>query len=328
MNPLRNLSTAGLAVLLTAAAVTGCSSDAGNDVTDDTVGPVVADTEVPTSDAAEKPADRSVENMDSVDEQVAQEIDDAAAVEDNALLEEALTALEETNAALDALDNDDSEAALDALAKVTGQLEILLAREPELALAPVDVVVQTSDVFADVPTIETTVDEVNSLVDEGELQAARLLLNTLVSEVVIETTNLPIATYPTAMTTAAALIDDGEIDDAKAVLNTALRTLVVEEVVLPLPVLRAQAALLEADELAGDVERTSEENDRLADLLTLAREELQVAEVLGYSTNTDFEAIYDQIDSIEDQTSDGKSGTGLFDEIRDLVSSLRDSIAG
>jgi len=263
----------------------------------------------------------------SFDEQIANAVGDQAAAEFNAMLEEALTAIDETHNALTALDNNDVEGALAALAQVTGQLEIILARDPELALAPVDVVVQTFDVFADLPTIEAAVEEVESLVEDNDLQAARLLLNTLVSETVIQTFNIPLATYPDAIVTAAALIDEGQIEEGKAVLNGALNTLVVEEIVIPLPIVRAEMALQEAEKLAENAERTDEEEQRLADLLTFAREQLEMGELLGYAITTDYQPLYDQISQIESQTQDRQSGSGLFDELTRLLSELRARMA-
>ena len=55
------------------------------------------------------------------------------------LLKDATNALDKTKEALKALDDGDSDAALEALAVATGKLQSVVARDPELALAPVDV---------------------------------------------------------------------------------------------------------------------------------------------------------------------------------------------
>ena len=67
------------------------------------------------------------------------------------------------------------------------------------------------------------------------MQKARPIVANLASEIVIETDNLPMATYPAAIKSAARLIDSGKIDDAKAELARALNTLVVTSVAFPLP---------------------------------------------------------------------------------------------
>jgi hypothetical protein len=53
------------------------------------------------------------------------------------LLKEAVFALDETQAAISAIDAGNNQEAIDALARATGKLEIILTREPNLALAPV-----------------------------------------------------------------------------------------------------------------------------------------------------------------------------------------------
>jgi transposase-like protein len=270
--------------------------------------------------------EREVESLDSVEEAVTNEVGEQAAEAENALLDEALAAIDETYIALEALDNEGVDGALEALARVTGQLEIILARDPELALAPVDTTVVTYDLYADLPTIEAAVEEVQSLIDDNDLQAARVLLNTLVSETVIQTYYIPLETYPDAIVEAVALIDDGDIEGGRAVLNTALNTLVVEETVIPLPVTRAEIALQEAEGLAENAERTEEEEQQLADLLTLAREELEIAELLGYANETDYQPLYDQLREIESLTEGGQSGGDFFGEINRLLSELRDNL--
>ena len=63
------------------------------------------------------------------------------------LLQDAVSALQETENALAALDKKDAKAATAALERATGKLEIVLARNPNRALAPVDVSVVSYDVL-------------------------------------------------------------------------------------------------------------------------------------------------------------------------------------
>lgn len=141
------------------------------------------------------------------------------------------------------LDARKTKEALAALELASGKLELVLAREPKLALAPVDVSVITHDIHADVESVKKAVKLSRELLDDGEVQKARPIVANLASEIVIETNNLPMATYPAAIKSAARLIDSGKIDDAKAKLARALNTLVVTSVAFPLPVLRAEAAM-------------------------------------------------------------------------------------
>lgn len=71
--------------------------------------------------------------QDSVQDEASRQLDEKR----KALLADAAAALAETEKALEALDGDDSWKALESLALATGKLELIVARDPELALAPV-----------------------------------------------------------------------------------------------------------------------------------------------------------------------------------------------
>lgn len=238
---------------------------------------------------------------------------------------EAVTALTETKNALAALDEKDTTKALDALAQVTGKLELLLARSPRLALAPVDVQTVVHDIFAGADTIEAILDEAENALKHGEVQKARHLLSGVASEIVITTTSLPLATYPKAISAVAPLIDQGKIDEAKAALQAVLGTLVSSSVVIPLPVERARAMLKEAESLVEKSDRSAEEDKRLGALLDDARKQLEMAELLGYGRmKKDFKDIYDQIKSVKEKAKSGQSGKGFFDDIMATFRSLFD----
>lgn len=243
---------------------------------------------------------------------------------------EAVTALAETKKALAALDEKDTARALDALAQVTGKLELILARQPELAFAPVDVQTVVHDVFAGTDTIEDLLDEAEHALKHGEVQKARHLLSGLASEIVIQTTSIPLATYPGAIKAVAPLIDEGKIDEAKAALQAALGTLVVSSsVAIPLPVERARAMLKEAESLAEKSDRSTEEEKRLGAMLDDARKQLEMAELLGYGRKKkDFQEIYDQIKAVASKVKSGKSGKGFFDELTASFRSLFDRKGG
>ena len=139
---------------------------------------------------------------------------------------------------------------------------------------------------------------------------AHHLLEGLASETVISVSNIPFATYSVAIKQAVKLIDDGKQDEAKRVLQTALNTLVITNITIPLPIVATQQLLQEAEKLAEKADRKEDENKRLTELLTVAHNNLEFAEALGYGTKKDFKDLYDQLDEIKDKTNGGKSGEG------------------
>ncbi|MBX2986730.1 MAG: YfdX family protein [Bdellovibrionaceae bacterium] len=238
------------------------------------------------------------------------------------LLAEAALAIDDTKKALAFLDKKNSKEALAALERVTGKLELIISREPGLALAPIDMNVAVQDLLADPDTVKVILKEARDLLGDGEVQKARPLLANLSSEMVFSTINIPLATYPQAIKAVARLIDENMLNEAKTALEAALSTLVVTDVIIPLPVLRAELLLKEAEKLAEKSNRSEKENESLSNQLSEARKQVRLAEVLGYGKKKTYKPIYEQIDQIEKKSRGGKSGRGWFDNIKKKVSEL------
>jgi hypothetical protein len=232
------------------------------------------------------------------------------------LLGDATGAIQDTQAALKHLDESKTKEALAALERATGKLDIILARDPKLELAPAAVGVVTYDVQGGLDAVKKVRQQAEDFIADGRLQEARRLLKNLASETVISVTNIPLATYPDAIKSAVKLIDQNKTDEAKRVLQTALNTQVVTDTVIPLPVVKAQEALKSAESLAEKQNRTKDDNDRLKASMDQAREHLEFAQALGYGTKKDFEKMYAQLNEIRDKTADNKFGTGWFAKIK------------
>ncbi|MBF0422002.1 MAG: YfdX family protein [Magnetococcales bacterium] len=259
----------------------------------------------------------------SAQSQVDQDVTKKAKEQRDKVIADAVTALNETKKALALLEDKKTDETLAALERATGKLELILARDPKLALAPVDTRVVIRDLYSEPDTVKDMIKKARELLDGGEVQKARPLLAGLVSDVVFETANLPLATYPEAIKSAVRLIDEGKMDEAKVVLQSALNTLVVvADVVVPLPAVRAQHLLKKAEKLTENDKRDDKMNEELGKLLAEVRKQIQLAEILGYGKNGHFEPIYEQVKQIEEKTSGGKSGKGWLDKIKEQISNL------
>ena len=262
------------------------------------------------------------EVVTEVQPEVQKETDSQAADKRKQVLDEAVSALSLTKSALAALDDKDTARALATLAEVTGKLELIVAREPTLALAGVDVRTIVHDLFANTETIEAMTDEALDALKHGEVQQARHVLALLASEIVITVTSIPLASFPAAVKAVVPLIDQGKIEEAKAALQSALSTLVEESSVLPLPVLRAKLLLKRAEPLVEDGQRSEASNERLETLLNEARQQLEMAELLGYGKRKDFEHLYAELKKIKEKTGGGGCGKGWLDEVKAKLSRL------
>lgn len=247
---------------------------------------------------------------------VQEQLDRRLAERRKAMMEEAHAALAETHNALQALDEGETQNALDALERATGKLELIVARDPELSLAPVDVNFITRDLYATPEAIRAARDQAEDLLDDGRVQDARRLLSGLASEVVVRVTNLPLATYPDAIKEITPLIDDGRTDEAKRALHAALSTLVITDQSISLPVLRANAALDEAQTLAEQDELSDEDRAKLEEWVETARTQIEMAELLGYGTESDHEEYRKQIAELEARIGNDSETQGIFAKLR------------
>ncbi|ATQ77731.1 hypothetical protein CR152_26920 [Massilia violaceinigra] len=261
-------------------------------------------------------AEPQTQASQSVQPQVDKRTADAALQKQRELMAEAQSAIAQTEKALKALDEKRNRDALAALASATGTLELLLARSPKLALAPIRTDVLTHDLLARNDTVKAAVKEVRDRLRDGEVQKARQLMQGLASEVEFRTLNIPLETYPAAIKAITPLIDAGKIEEAKTALRTMLNTLVITTEVVPLPKLRAEEQIKTAQALAEKANRSKEENDKLAQSIAAARDQLKIAELLGYGDKKDYKPMYQQIDELEKKTAGGKSGMGWFEKIR------------
>jgi hypothetical protein len=238
------------------------------------------------------------------------------------LMADATSAIAETQNALKQLDDGKKQDALAALERATGKLEIILARDPSLTLAPAGVNVMTVDIQGGIDAVQKVRTQAEDSIEDGRLQEARRLLKNLASETVISVVSIPLATYPAAIKEAVKLIDREKIEEAKRVLQTALNTQVVTETVIPLPIVNAQAFLKTAETLAEKTDRAKDDNASLSISLNKARSQLEFAQALGYGTKGDLEKFYRQITEIEQKTADNKFGTGLFAKIKASIAEL------
>jgi hypothetical protein len=277
----------------------------------------------PVKEANKPTAEAKSTESKSVDSSVQSEVERMEAEKRATLLKDARSALDETRNTLAALDQNHKQAALGALERVTGKLDLVVARDPKLAFAPVSVSTTILDLYATPDAVKSVVKEVKNDLADNHVQHARLLTQNLASEADIHVSEIPLATYPAAIRAVAPLIDSGKIDDAKAALYTALNTLVIETYVVPLPKVRATAMLTAADKLANTGARKEEDKTKIRSLIGATRNELQLAEALGYGTMESYRPLYAQLDEIQKKTDSGESGKSLFDKFRQTMKNFK-----
>lgn len=261
-------------------------------------------------------------------QEIEQERQKATNEAQSSLDQDAIAALEETRNAINAIDQGNTQEALQALERATGKLDILLARYPELALVPVSTQITIIDLAPrDFDLIEPIRDEAKRAVNEENFPTGRALLHNLVSEIRTSTVNLPLETYPDAMKESARLLHQGRTDEARAVMQLALSTLVVTEQSRPIPLINALTELAAAMALAAqgqDQQNQDQQNrDQVLRLLEDARTQLKLARELGYARrDPEYKELDRAIRDIERQIRAKEKTESPFAKLREKFSSF------
>jgi hypothetical protein len=236
---------------------------------------------------------------------------------EQALDQDAIAAIEQTDSAIKAIAANNKNDAMAAIEAATGKINILLARNPASALIPVHVEVAVIDVAPeDVKAIDVIVQGATDATKQRHLPGARILLASLVSELRIHTTFLPLATYPVALQQSARLLDQGKNPDAGNVLLTAVNTLVIDDRVIPLPLILAQAAIEAA-------EAQRQNKDAALALLQTARNETTRSQHLGYmSDDSEYKALDNDISALESAVKGPDNTSSMFSHLRDRISAF------
>lgn len=261
-------------------------------------------------------------------QEIEQERQKATNEAQSSLDQDAIAALEETRNAINAIDQENTQEAVQALERATGKLDILLARYPELALVPVSTQITIIDLAPrDFDLIEPIRDEAKRAVNEEDFSTGRALLHNLVSEIRTSTVNLPLETYPDAIKETARLLHQGKTDEARAVMQLALSTLVVTEQSRPIPLINALTELAAAMALAAqgqDQQNQDQQNrDQVLRLLEDARTQLKLARELGYARrDPEYKELDRAIRDIERQIRAKEKTESPFAKLREKFSSF------
>ena len=229
---------------------------------------------------------------------------------DKQLVKEAGEAVAETRNALDALDRNNPKEALADLEVVSGKLHAVLAKDVALKEVPIDADAVIMNFAGNLDLVRDAGKKARDLIEAQQLQAARQILDQLVSEIRITVTSLPLEVYPKVIEKTSSLIVAGKIDEAKAELNDLLNLLVTKTEIYPLPVLAAEENLTEAFRLEHTTDLTKEDSrKRVLSLADETNKHLELAEALGYGTKNDYQPLYQGIRALKETVHTDKFRT-------------------
>ncbi|WP_347986474.1 YfdX family protein [Methylomonas sp. AM2-LC] len=226
------------------------------------------------------------------------------------IIDEAKESLLATQQALLDLEKNDAPSALAILQDVTKKLDKLKLDNPTLVLVVAGVEIDVIDFKGNAKVVEQKVKQASELLKHGKLQAGRMVVDELASEIDITTINIPLDTYPLAIKKTIELVNANKLKDAAQVLEDTLNTLVERTEIIPLPLLQADAFLFKASELENQTDLSKENNrDAVLKLVDSAKEKLKVSQLLGYGDKEDYLPLYKAIEDIKNTLHTEKSAT-------------------
>ncbi len=238
------------------------------------------------------------------------------------LNKKAVRALADTYKVLDLLEKQKSKEALELLKEVIGELEVILAANKEVSLIPVNTYTIVVDTPLNPDEISKKIAQVERMLKQGDVQGARLLLDTLQSEIDIVIENLPLATYPDAMKLASKYIVDGKLSEARSVLSIALNSMVVKKIVVPIPLVRAADLVEEASKTA------KSDREQALRYLDEAQKQLRMARVLGYGKDEPevYKDLQARIDAIKKEVGGKNKAAQMFEELLEKLRQFKDRL--
>ncbi|MDB5356739.1 MAG: hypothetical protein JWN24_3192 [Phycisphaerales bacterium] len=237
---------------------------------------------------------------------------------------EAAMAVEESRRAMQFIAEGKTADAMAAIERAAGMIDVLVARNPDIALLPVDATAEIIDTApADLDSIRDIASAADAAMFVRDFPLTRLMLGMLISEIRVRTFHLPLVAYPLAMREAARLLDQNQTDEARGVLQAAIDSLVVIDRIIPLPLVLARLAISTA-ESARDQDREAARR-----FLSLARTELDRAVELGYSANDDdYKALSKTVSDLEKQLRGNENVSSSFGELKEKFENFMKRLTG
>ncbi|WP_029522345.1 YfdX family protein [Persephonella sp. KM09-Lau-8] len=231
------------------------------------------------------------------------------------IIKEAASIYAEGNRILFLLTHNKIEEAKKALKALKERVDKLEKQyQGKMVRLPIDVIVNEVVGITDIEQAKKLAEEVKKAVKNNDFIKARILLNALRSEIVIETVYLPIGLYKQAIDLAYKFLEEGKVKNAISQLQVAMNTIEIDTTIIPEPI--AIASLLVEDAS----KRFKDNPEQALKLLEEAKRQIKLAKVLGYIRNDkDIEPLIKQIEKLEKEV---KAKTGTKEKFKSLFESI------
>ncbi len=234
------------------------------------------------------------------------------------VIQDAATALQETNQALLFLQKGKTSEALVVLKRVDALLQKLI-NQYGLVKLPVDVQFMEFNGITDLQVAQEYNKRVKVLVAQNNFVDARFLLALLRDEIDVITTYMPLDVYKQAIDLAVKMLEEGKTDAALLAIQSALGTLEVETVIVPKPILEAQLLVQKAQEVY-------KVNPAMAkQLVSRAEYDLKLAVALGYiRSEEDIKPLVEKLEELKKAITEHAANIGeKFQKAKEGMKEIR-----
>ncbi|BAF72236.1 YfdX family protein [Sulfurovum sp. NBC37-1] len=225
---------------------------------------------------------------------------------------EIVAGMQNTFAALQAMQAGKKEDAKKALESATKSFDAALKADPSLDIIPIDERFQAFAFMGTSDVIDARLKLAQQLLKAHDTQAATAVLTPLKDELDISVISIPMKIYPVATKKALDELNKGNDKAAFAAIAEAMNSLVVVKAIIPTPLLTAQDLITDASKL------DKSKKDEAQKLLAAAKEELKRAELLGYVSRHEaaYKLLNDDIEKIQKEIKGKNMVEKLYDTLK------------
>lgn len=249
---------------------------------------------------------------------VDQEINLAIDLGNKNVIQEAANVIALTRSGITSILNKKYADAIDNINKAIAIAELITRSDHPTKLIS-EVNIEVLDRVENAKNARQLIQDVDSLMEVGELQKAKNLMKQLTSELRITRESISISSYLQILRNADRLMKNKQYEKASLELNSILSSVTVERSITPLPLIIAQKMIIEMEKLLED-EQPNKENIRT--LLNNAEYQIRFSEMLGYGkTENEYQHIYNGVKEIKTGLNENKL-SGVKKHVRNVKENL------
>ncbi len=218
----------------------------------------------------------------------------------------AVIAIKKTQEALVLIENGNNALAKQFLGKALNNLQQLKDQHPELDTVPIRVSKLITDDLKSLDDINSKKEQINSQLDQKDLQSLRRLLNYFGSEVVISTEKISVDGFVQRLQEVKQLMTQGNSNDARLVIEQLLQSIKQVDYTVPLPIFRAELLIKEAEQLVQEnKEKKQYTKAQMKWFLNQAEYQLKIGEALGYGNEERYLFLYQAVEGLHNLVDAG-----------------------